>query len=93
MRNRISVASLIGAVLALSGCEESKHPKYEPNQTLRAELFHQCLEKLPAGPKATQYNDWDEVVGACSSAAYFQSLYCYENCPPADTRLARHANE
>jgi hypothetical protein len=32
------------------------------------------MKALPAGPQATKYNDWDEVVGECESVAYYQSL-------------------
>lgn len=78
----IPLIALAIAALALTGCESPKYPKYEPDQARRAELFQTCLKALPAGPISTQYNDWDEVVAQCSSSAYYQSLYCYENCPP-----------
>jgi len=62
-------ASLLTAVLA-GGCTESTGP----DQCLRREIFQQCMKALPAGPQATKYNDWDEVVGMCESVAYYQSL-------------------
>ena len=37
----------------------------------REELFNSCMKSLPAGPVATHYNDWDEVVKACSDEAYY----------------------
>ena len=60
--------ALLAAVL--SGCAETTGP----DQCLRREIFQQCMKSLPAGPQATQYNDWDEVVGKCESVAYYQSL-------------------
>jgi hypothetical protein len=58
-------------VLILTGCGQEK---WERNQELRTEIFMACLKALPAGPVATMYNDWDEVVSECESAAYYQSL-------------------
>ena len=43
------------------------------DQCLRVEIFKECLGALPPGPEVTRYNDWDEVVQRCSSAAYYQS--------------------
>ena len=68
-RTLIGAASLLTAVLA-GGCTES----IGPDQCLRREIFQQCMKALPAGPQATKYNDWDEVVGECESVAYYQSL-------------------
>lgn len=68
-RTLIGAASLLTAVLA-GGCAESTGP----DQCLRREIFQQCMKALPAGPQATKYNDWDEVVGKCESVAYYQSL-------------------
>lgn len=44
------------------------------DQCMRANLFQQCMKALPAGPAATKYNDWDEVVHACSSTSRNMSL-------------------
>ena len=63
---------VLSTALVLTGCEELRPP--EPDQKLRNQIFERCLEKLPAGPVTTMYNDWDEVVDACSRAAYYQSL-------------------
>jgi len=41
---------------------------------MRREIFQQCMKALPAGPSATKYNDWDEVVAQCDSVAHYQSL-------------------
>lgn len=68
-RTLIGAASLLTAVLA-GGCTEIAGP----DQCLRREIFQQCMKALPAGPQATKYNDWDEVVSQCESAAYYQSL-------------------
>ncbi len=65
--------------LAASGCNEMKRPIVD--QCLRAEAFKQCMKLLPAGPQATKYNDWDEVVNACENAAYYQSLRVKEQVP------------
>jgi len=45
-----------------------------PDQCLRTKLFQGCLKALPAGPQSTRYNDWDEVVNACSVYAYKSSI-------------------
>ena len=37
----------------------------------REELFQSCMKSLPAGPIATHYNDWNEVVEACGNQAYY----------------------
>lgn len=64
------------ALLALAGCEQ--RPAYVQdwgvNQCLRVELFQACMKSLPAGPKSTQYNDWDEVVAQCERTSYAQAL-------------------
>lgn len=66
-------AALLACVATTAACsEQTRGPA--PDQCIRAELFKSCLAALPAGPQATKYNDWDEVVSACESAAYFQSL-------------------
>ena len=65
-------AAFAMSLLLLAGCGEYATP--EPDQCLRAELFKSCMASLPAGPQATKYNDWDEVVSACGSQAYYQSL-------------------
>jgi len=69
----MKAAVLILCAAALAGCDAPKQD-WGADQCLRAELFQQCLKALPAGPQSTQYNDWDEVVSACASAAYYQSL-------------------
>lgn len=68
-RTLIGAASLLTAMLA-GGCADTTGP----DQCLRREIFQQCMKALPAGPQATKYNDWDEVVSQCESAAYYQSL-------------------
>lgn len=48
-------------------------PTYETDQELRHKIFMECLDKIPEGPEQTKYNDWDEVVKAYDSVAYYQS--------------------
>ena len=64
---------IIIAVLCLGmvGCNKCE---YVENQTKRQEIFFKCMKALPAGPQATKYNDWDEVVSECGSQAYYMSL-------------------
>ena len=38
-------------------------------------IFMECLQRLPAGPVAAKYNDWDEVVDSCKSSAYSFARY------------------
>lgn len=47
-----------------------------PDQCVRPVLFQQCMLSLPKGPASITAagNDWDEVVKACESSAYNQSL-------------------
>jgi len=59
------------AILFLSGCEPVNTIKVD--QCLRNQIFVACMKALPAGPASTKYNDWDEVVEACASAATYQS--------------------
>ena len=72
---------LILAALMLSGC--SKELTKGPDQCLRAEIFRNCLSAVPKGPeRIVGSNDWDEVVAACESAAYYQSLRTREQIKP-----------
>lgn len=65
---------LLAAVAAasLAGC--SKGPTQVIDQELRHKYFIECMEKLPKGPSQTKYNDWDDVVQACESSAYYQAI-------------------
>jgi hypothetical protein len=58
------------SLVFLSGCTETT----ATDQCLRREIFFQCLNSLPAGPVATKYNDWDEVVSQCGTEAAYQSI-------------------
>lgn len=64
--------ALFVALLALAGCTDPV--TQQPDQCLRATLFDRCMSLLPAGPSATKYNDWDEVIEACRAQAYYTSL-------------------
>lgn len=61
--------------LLLVACKDDKPfiDERVANQCLRRELFNECMKMLPAGPLATKYNDWDEVVAECGSQAYYMS--------------------
>ncbi|QEL26124.1 hypothetical protein FQV39_28590 [Bosea sp. F3-2] len=60
----------------------------EPDQVKRAQIFQDCLKAVPEGPRVTHTSDWSQVVKACDSAAYYQSMVCVENCrlDPANRR-------
>lgn len=58
-------------VAALAGCD-TRTEAYD--QCIRAELFQACLAAVPAGPQATKYNDWDEVVSECGTQARTMSV-------------------
>jgi len=58
-------------VTTISTTEIDKSEKTSMDQCLRATLFQQCLKALPAGPLATKYNDWDEVVKECQIASQY----------------------
>lgn len=58
------------AVIGLAGCSQFD---MATDQCTRQVLFERCMAALPAGPQATTYNDWDEVVEACRSVAYNHS--------------------
>jgi hypothetical protein len=73
MKNLVVILS----VLVLSACSDDKPILKSANivdQCLRNKLFEQCLKVVPAGPLATKYNDWDEVISTCGGEAYRQSL-------------------
>lgn len=59
---------LLLAALMLAGCEPPEQSWYT-DQTVRREVFMQCLEKAPAGPQITKYNDWAEVIDECGTQA------------------------
>jgi len=70
---RISMITLV--LVLLAGCVKEPPPKtWTYDQCVRASLFQACLQALPAGPAATKYNDWDEVVEQCEDAASAQSV-------------------
>jgi hypothetical protein len=63
------------ALCALTGCNPAPPDlaKMAERGRVRHELFVECMNLLPAGPQATKYNDWDEVVDACSSNAFYKA--------------------
>lgn len=70
---------LLAAAVAMTACGPEDPPVV--NQCLRVELFKQCMTALPAGPVATKYNDWAEVVSECESAARMQSYRAASTIP------------
>ena len=62
----------VALALALAACDGS----------IGVSTPDQCMRALPAGPVAPQYNDWDEVVTACESTAYRQSLRGAQHIKP-----------
>lgn len=85
---KILIAASIAACMALVGCGKSEiEPTTKWNdQGKRIKLFQECLLLVPAGPQTTTYNDWDDVVKACSDAAYYQSIVIKpcDGCVPID---------
>ena len=61
---------LILLCLALSACDGEPTTT---DQCMRVELFKSCMASLPAGPVATKYNDWDEVVAQCGNEAFYMA--------------------
>jgi hypothetical protein len=70
------------AITALTGCEQVQEPRVMRDQCMRQQIFLQCMAALPAGPQTTMYNDWDEVVSECESAAAYQSLRPTQHIKP-----------
>lgn len=75
--------AIVAVACILTGCGEweSATPgadaspwKAFRDKEVQARIFTDCMKVLPAGPKETVYNDWDEVVDSCRAAAYEQSI-------------------
>ena len=67
---------ILVSALLLVACDSEvvvKDPQIS-DQCLRRELFNECMKSLPAGPVATHYNDWDDVVSECKSYAWSTSV-------------------
>jgi uncharacterized protein YcfL len=56
------------AALMLAGCEPPEQSWYY-DQDIRQSVFMECLQRAPAGPVSTKYNDWSEVVDECGAQA------------------------
>lgn len=78
-------SAIFAMLLVLVACVDQS-PRMENDQQIRMERFDSCMKALPAGPQTTMYNDWDEVVRACESSAYYQSMVCVANCPKLPAR-------
>lgn len=70
---KTTMTILLAATLLLAGCEQPRGRFAPVEASKRIELFQQCMDGLPAGPEATKYNDWDEVVLACDKVATLQA--------------------
>lgn len=68
----MKAAILVITIASLLGCGPVE--PQGPDQCMRRELFQACMKSLPAGPVATQYNDWAEVVDECDGTSYRQSI-------------------
>lgn len=93
MFKKILLASI--TVLALSGCVESQPSQatlvnrelYGIDQEKRIELFNQCLARVPVGPTAVKYNDWDELVETCDEISKSQAKKCVAECILEDKNI------
>lgn len=74
----MSRALLLLATLVLGGCFGSPRPAVVLDQCMRREAFRECMAALPAGPQATKYSDWDEVVDRCDAVSVRQSYRLIE---------------
>lgn len=70
----MTISALLVSAFLLSGCNQE--PNNGPDQCLRQEIFKQCVANIPKGPThlTATGNDWDEVISACQSASYYQSI-------------------
>lgn len=76
---------IIVGILSLTACSEEvpiMKNRHIADQCLRAVLFDKCMRTLPAGPLASKYNDWDEVVSECGRQAFYQSIRNREHVKP-----------
>ena len=73
---KVVVLLILG--LAITGCDKVRS-NYD--QCLRQKLFTECLSKIPKGPESVHYNDWSEVVEACSSSASAYSVRTIDQIP------------
>lgn len=82
MTGQLTKVLLAASLVMLAGCEPQIHDpnRWYYDQDIRERVFLQCLEKAPAGPEVTKYNDWAEVVSECSSAAQGASIVGSDCC-------------
>lgn len=72
--------AIVAVACTLAGCESAEigapaSPwKATIDKATQAKAFTECMKVLPAGPQETVYNDWDEVVDSCRSAAREQAI-------------------
>lgn len=68
---------LITSLLSACGDGEEVYimkNRHIADQCMRVKLFENCMKSLPAGPVATAYNDWDEVVSECNRISFYSSM-------------------
>jgi hypothetical protein len=70
--------AILALATTLTACGEIEI--WETDQSKRHELFKDCMELLPSGPKSTHYNDWAEVVDECKSYSYYGARFCVQKC-------------
>lgn len=67
------LAAVAACVLLLAGCKHDEKPSKATviDQTVRQQVFLECLKSVPRGPgKLTaSANDWNEVVNSCANIA------------------------
>lgn len=73
---------LMVLLLSIVGCGDNpfKEPVYLTDKTLQRQLFFECLERIPSGPKVTTYNDWAEVVEECGRQTTYLARRCVDKC-------------
>lgn len=83
---KAAVMALLGIFVLISSLVfwsviRSPSPSYGVvDKNLQQQMFFKCMESLPAGPQATMYNDWNEVVAECGEQARRLSWGCVSNC-------------
>lgn len=86
MFKKILLALIVA--FSMAGCAEreltygdrTNMEMYGIDQDKRIELFNQCLARVPVGPTAVKYNDWDELVSTCDEISKSQAKLCIANC-------------
>ena len=75
---KATLLALIFSVGLVAGCDFM--PTWRVDRKLQQDLFFKCLDKLPAGPRKTKYNDWDEVIAECGNQSRSMANKCISGC-------------